>query len=140
LLAARDRARDRITALGPARELIHGDLIPDNLLAADTALRVIDFDDCGWSWFGFELATSLFTLRLSGGFEPALDAYLAGYRSIRAFPDWQLELMPSFLMARGLSYLGWPLGRPEIASQRPMVPFFAAALCAMATEYLDAPQ
>lgn len=140
LLAARDRSRDRMAALGPANELIHGDLIPDNLLASASALRIIDFDDCGWSWFGFELATSLFTLRLAGGFEPALDAWLAGYRSVRPFPDWQLELLPTFLMARGLSYLGWPLGRPEIASQRPLVPFFAAALSDMATGYLDTSQ
>jgi Ser/Thr protein kinase RdoA (MazF antagonist) len=137
LLVARDRARARIRELGPARELIHGDLIPDNLLADDARVHVIDFDDCGASWYGFELATSLFPLRLLGGFEPALEGWLAGYRSVRAFPDWQLALLPTFLMARGLSYLGWPAGRPEIASQRPIVPFLAGALADTARAFLD---
>ncbi|MCX5739405.1 MAG: hypothetical protein NTZ61_13090, partial [Proteobacteria bacterium] len=31
-LAARDRVRARLAALGPADALIHGDLVPDNLL------------------------------------------------------------------------------------------------------------
>jgi Ser/Thr protein kinase RdoA (MazF antagonist) len=134
LLAARERVRVRLAGLGRARELIHGDLIPDNLLAAGDRVRVIDFDDCGWSWFGFELATSLFPLRIAGGFDAALAGYLAGYRSVRAFPDWQLELLPAFLLARGLSYLGWPAGRPEIASQRPIVPFLARVLVDMARD------
>src|SRR5581483_818409 len=134
LLAARDRARERLDALGPANELIHGDLVPDNVLTADAAIRVIDFDDCGWSWFGFELATSLFPLRLLGGFEPALAGYLEGYRAVRAFPQHQLEELPTLLVARGLSYLGWTVGRPEIAAQRPLVPFLAHAMGEMARD------
>ncbi|HZR84531.1 MAG TPA: phosphotransferase [Candidatus Binatia bacterium] len=136
LLAARDRARERLDALGPANELIHGDLVPDNVLTADAAIRVIDFDDCGWSWFGFELATSLFPLRLLGGFEPALAGYLEGYRAVRAFPQHQLEELPTLLVARGLSYLGWTVGRPEIAAQRPLVPFLAHAMGEMARDYV----
>ena len=34
--------------------------------------RVIDFDDFGWSWIGFEVATSLYTLGMTGGFDDAL--------------------------------------------------------------------
>jgi Ser/Thr protein kinase RdoA (MazF antagonist) len=136
LMAARDRARRRLEGLGPAASLIHGDLIPDNLLATDGRVRVIDFDDCGWSWPAFELATSIFPLVPAGHDQPALQAFLQGYRGVREFPDAELESLPDLLMARGLSYLGWPAGRPEIHSQRKLSPLFARVVAAQAERYL----
>lgn len=47
LLAARDRARERLRDLGDCTLLVHGDLVPDNLLVDGAHVRVIDFDDCG---------------------------------------------------------------------------------------------
>ncbi|HXC51377.1 MAG TPA: phosphotransferase [Candidatus Limnocylindrales bacterium] len=136
LMRARDRVRSRLDDLGPVTRLIHGDLVPDNILVDGARQRIIDFDDFGWSWIGFEMATSLFPLQLSGGFDAGLEGYLEGYRGITAFPDEELELLPEMLLARGLSYLGWPLGRPEIRSARMLVPMFAAVLSDAAAEYL----
>ncbi len=137
LLAARDRVRTRL-ALRPANVLIHGDLVPDNILVDGTTTRVIDFDDFGWSWIGFEVATSLYTLQVTGGFEVALAGYLEGYRAMHAFPDDDLEMLPDFLMARGLSYLGWPVGRPEIESVRNLIPLLVYAVTDAARGYLEA--
>jgi Ser/Thr protein kinase RdoA (MazF antagonist) len=138
LVAARDLARERLSGLGPADALIHGDLVPDNILVAGDARRIIDFDDFGWSWIGFEMATSLFPLQISGGFDAGLAGYLEGYRSVRPFPDHELDALPDMLMARSLSYLGWPVGRPEIASARDLVPMFCAMLTETASDYLAA--
>lgn len=136
LLRARERVRGELARLGPPMLLIHGDLIPDNLLASADGVRVIDFDDCGWSWFGFELATSLFPLLVSGSFEAGVAAYLEGYRARRPVPEHELELLPALLVARALSYLGWPVGRPEIHSQTAAAPFFAKAIAELAELYL----
>jgi len=136
LLRARDRTRARLAALGPADLLVHGDLIPDNILASTAGTRVIDFDDCGWSWCAFELVTSLFPLLVSGGFDAGLAGYLDGYRGVRPFPEAELAHLPSLVMARALSYLGWPVGRPEIHSQRAIVPLIAAAVTELAEGYL----
>lgn len=136
LLAARDRARERLDALPPPRAFVHGDLIPDNLLVDGDTVRVIDFDDCGWSWVGLELVTSLFPLLVGGGFETGRDGWLEGYREVRALPDEELAALPSFVMARALSYLGWPAGRPEIATQRKLVPFFVQRIDELAAIYL----
>lgn len=138
LKAARDLVRERLLALGPADALIHGDLVPDNILVDGDTQRLIDFDDFGWSWIGFEMATSLFPLRISGGFEAGLAGYLEGYREVCAFPDAELGLLPEMLLARGLSYLGWPVGRPEIASARQIAPMFAAMMTDAANDYLAA--
>ena len=136
LVEARDRVRARLAALGPARQLIHGDLVPDNILVDGDALHVIDFDDFGWSWVGFEMATSLFPLQVSGGFEAGLEGYLEGYREVRSFPAEELELLPEMLMARSLSYLGWPVGRPEMAAARDLAPMLAFLVTQQAEEYL----
>jgi Ser/Thr protein kinase RdoA (MazF antagonist) len=134
LLRARDRSRRVLEKLPAPSLLVHGDLIPDNLLVAGDALHVIDFDDCGTSSVAFEIATTLFPLRLMGGYDDALAGMLEGYRAVRPLDDDEIALLPDLLLARGLSYLGWPIGRPEIASQRPIVPFLAQALVAMAAE------
>lgn len=138
LLRARDHVRKVLEELPPPRALVHGDLIPDNLLVSGEDLHVIDFDDCGTSWLGFELATTLFPLRVTRGFDDALEGMLEGYRAVRPFPEEELARLPDLLLARGLSYLGWPVGRPEIASQRAIVPFLAHVLTAMAEERLGA--
>lgn len=131
LLRARDRVRERLQELGPVRQLVHGDLIPDNVLVDGERLNVIDFDDCGWSWPLFELATSVFPLLVSGGFDAGLEGFLGGYATVRPFPESELQLLPDMLVARGLSYLGWPVGRPEIHSQKRGMKDFAAAAVEM---------
>jgi len=136
VLLARDRVRERLAALGPASALIHGDLVPDNILVDGAVTRIIDFDDCGWSWVGFELATSIFSLQISGGFDVGLAGYLEGYRRVRSFPEHELASLPDLLVARGLSYLGWPVGRPEIHSMRPLLPFLAESITKMCQLYL----
>lgn len=136
-LRARDLVRERLATLGPVKTLVHGDLLPDNILVDGDVMRVIDFDDCGWSWPGLEMATSLFPLKISGSFDAGLAGYLDGYNSVRPFPARDLEVLPDMLMARALSYLGWPAGRPEIHSVREMAPFLAAAIADSALRYLE---
>ncbi len=136
LQRARELARERLDELGPPDLLIHGDAMPDNLLVSGDRVRVIDFDDCGWSWAGLELATSVFPLLLAGGFDAGLRGFLSGYQSVREFPAEQVDALPHLLMARGLSYLGWPVGRPEIESARQFAPLASVAMVEMAKKYL----
>ncbi len=139
LFEARDRVRERLERFGTSSGcygLTHGDLVPDNILVGDGGVRVVDFDDCGDSWYGFELTTSVFPLHGSPGFEPARDGYIEGYRSVRPLPQEHLDLMPTFLMARGLSYLGWPAGRREMQSGRDLAPLLIYMVSDLAQKYL----
>lgn len=135
-LKARARVRERMATLGVPLTLVHGDLLPDNLLIAGDVVRVIDFDDCGWSWPGLEMATSLFPLKISGSFDAGLAGYLEGYESVRPFPACDLDVLEDLLMGRALSYLGWPVGRPEVHSVKDMAPFLAYGISEAAREYL----
>ena len=59
---AADRVRRRLDAFGRAPDrfgLTHGDLMPDNVLVADGVPYVIDFDDGGYGWYLYDLATLL---------------------------------------------------------------------------------
>lgn len=87
--------------------LIHCDFLPENILVDNGDLALIDFDDCGYGYFMFEMATSLFPVAAEPYFDELVDAYVAGYRSQRPFSDEHLKIFPAFLLIRGLTYIGW---------------------------------
>jgi Ser/Thr protein kinase RdoA (MazF antagonist) len=142
LLDARDKARETLEAWGQSSDrygLIHGDFLPENVYVSTGAARetrLLDFDDCGQSWYVFELATSVYFLRSQPNYELLCRSYVDGYRTARALPEDQLALMPTMLMARGLSYVGWPAGRPEIDFAREVAPFLAEDATMLARDYL----
>jgi Ser/Thr protein kinase RdoA (MazF antagonist) len=140
IVRARERVRERLADFGQASDrwgLLHGDFLPENVLIGAGDPRLIDFDDCGDGWYVFELATGLFPLLVQGNAALAGRAYVEGYRTLRPFPDEQLALLPDMLIARALSYLGWPVGRPEMEEAQQMAPFLAAIVTDLATRYLD---
>jgi Ser/Thr protein kinase RdoA (MazF antagonist) len=99
---------------------------------------VIDFDDAGFGWHLFELATSLYFIADEGVLRAARDALIRGYRSERALSDAALERLPLFLAARGTTYLGWVHTRQGTETAKEMTPFLIERACAAADEYLTA--
>ncbi len=109
--AARATVRERLRALPRTPDrygLVHGDLAFDNVLVrADGTPVIIDFDDCGWSWYPWELAVALFPFDGEAGFDERRDALVRGYRAVAPLPDDVLAELPTFVMARRLVTLGW---------------------------------
>ena len=123
---------------GPDRYgLIHADLVPENILVEADALQVIDFDDAGYGWHLFEIATSLYFIRRDSIYEEARDAVVAGYRQHRRLPDEHLALLPMFLAARGTTYLGWVHTRAGEPAAAEMVPVLIELATAAAEDYLN---
>jgi Ser/Thr protein kinase RdoA (MazF antagonist) len=87
--------------------LVHADFVPDNLLEHDGRVVVLDFDDSGYGWYLWELATAVFWYLDTPHYVPALEGYIAGYREVRPLPDDELRLLPQFLLMRALVYMGW---------------------------------
>jgi Ser/Thr protein kinase RdoA (MazF antagonist) len=122
---------------GPDRYgLIHADLVPENILVDGDALQVIDFDDAGYGWHLFEIATSLYFIRRDSIYEQARDAVIEGYRQHRALSDEHLALLPMFLAARGTTYLGWVHTRAGEPAAAEMVPTLIELATAAAEDYL----
>lgn len=118
--------------------LIHADLVPENLLIEGSRVCVIDFDDAGFGWHLFELATSLYFVTDEAEFAAACEALIAGYRAERALSDAVLEHLPMFLAARGTTYLGWVHTREETQTARELTPFLIERACAVGEAYLAA--
>ncbi len=130
-LATYGRAPDRFG-------LIHADLIPENILVETNRLRIIDFDDAGFGWYLFEIATSLYFIRRETHYEVARDALVAGYRRHRSLPDEHLHMLPMFLAARGTTYLGWVHTRKGEATARELTPQLIELAVAAADDYFAA--
>ena len=116
--------------------LIHADLVPENLLVDGRQVQVIDFDDAGFGWHLFELATSLYFITGDSIFETAREALVRGYRSEREMSDKTLERLPLFLAARGTTYLGWVHTRRGSETAQELTPFLVERACAVAEQYL----
>ena len=111
LRAARSRVRERLAAFGTSPDrygLVHADLAFANvLMRPDAAPVLIDFDDCGWSWYLWELAVALAPFDGTEGYDARRDAIVDGYRSRWPLSDEDLVELPTFVMARRLVTLGW---------------------------------
>ncbi len=128
-LEAYTRAADRYG-------LIHADFVPENLLLSGDRTCLIDFDDSGFGWHLFDIATSLFFHLGQTYYEDASQAFFEGYSQCRKLPDQCTELLPLFFLLRGTTYLGWMHTRREVASTHELVPIIIALVDQMAEEYL----
>lgn len=119
--------------------LIHADLVPENILVDGPTLQVIDFDDAGFGWHLFEIATSLYFIRRDAIYEEARDAVISGYREQRALSDEHLAKLPLFLAARGSTYLGWVHTRSSEAVAQELTPALIELAQAAAEDFLGRP-
>ncbi len=117
--------------------MIHADFAPENLMVDGDEVRLIDFDDAGFGWHLFELATSLYFIRGEPYYERARDALFAGYRRHRGLSDAQFELLSLFFLARGLTYVGWVHTRAETDTAAELTPAILQMACELAEDYLS---
>jgi Ser/Thr protein kinase RdoA (MazF antagonist) len=140
LLSLRSRLRAELSSYGAHADwfgLIHADLVPENILVTRTGPRIIDFDDAGYGWHMFELATSLYFIRREPYYECARKALLAGYRRRRPLPEEHVRLLPLFLAVRGTTYLGWVHTRRRERVSLELTPQLIDLAIAAAKDYLD---
>lgn len=105
----RDNARIALGHLNnPAIGLIHADLVPDNVLLNAGRLQPIDFDDGGFGYHLFDLATVTFHSRRMDRTGVLAEATIAGYRSLR---DADFSDLPLFEALRACTYVGWNITR-----------------------------
>ncbi len=113
---ARDRARAELIAFGKNEDrfgLIHADLLPQNVLVHEGSPMVIDFDDSGFSWRLYDLATVLNHDVAKDRLEAMQASWLEGYRRVAPMPDAHLARLPALITARHLISLGWAETRSE---------------------------
>ncbi len=106
----RRAASDKLEEIGPTLDygLVHADLVPANVLVDGNALRLIDFDDGGFGYRLFDVATALLKHMPMADFPQFQNCLIEGYRSIRPLDVAELDL---FLALRAATYVGWNITR-----------------------------
>lgn len=122
----------------PSRySMIHADFVPDNLMVDGKDIRLIDFDDAGFGWHMFELATALYFIQEDDYYPAAKRALVDGYRSERALPEEDLARLDLFLTARGCTYLGWIRSRQETETARELATDLIGRACRQAERFMS---
>lgn len=88
--------------------LIHADLVRENVLIDDGRVRLIDFDDGGYGFRQFDIATALLKNRTEPDYPTIKSSLIEGYRSQRHLDMSQLDL---FMALRAVTYVGWIIPR-----------------------------
>lgn len=88
--------------------LIHADLVRENVLLHGERIGLLDFDDGGWGYRVFDLATTLLKFTGAPGYPVIQRALLRGYQAVRPLDTATLDL---FLALRALTYVGWVVPR-----------------------------
>ena len=139
LAEARAQAELDLVAFGRGPHnygLIHADFVPENLLVEDGRLKLIDFDDSGFGWHMFDLATALYFNLDHPAYAVMERALFDGYRTVRELPDDHEAMLPLFLFLRSTTYLGWVQTRPETQTARELGPFLVERACLVAERYI----
>jgi Ser/Thr protein kinase RdoA (MazF antagonist) len=116
--------------------LVHSDLRPGNILLDGEDLWVIDFDDSGYSWWLWDLATGLTFLEHRPDMPELVASWLQGYRAVSPLSEEVAAIAPTLIMLRRMQVLAW-LGShasSELALQEG--PAYLVNTCELAERYL----
>jgi Ser/Thr protein kinase RdoA (MazF antagonist) len=114
----RETLHDRLLQLdkGPdTYSMIHADLAPGNLIINGEHLHIIDFDDAGFGWHIYELATGLYPYQDHPRFSEMVSAVFEGYREVRQLDAESAMLLNLFFLVRALALVGWRAARPDLS-------------------------
>jgi Ser/Thr protein kinase RdoA (MazF antagonist) len=116
--------------------LVHADLRLANLLVHGTHLRIIDFDDCGFSWFMYDFATAVSFIEHEPVVPELLRAWVLGYRKSAPLSAGELAEIPTFVVLRRILLTAWLASHSEIPFARQMGAGYTAGTVLLAQEFL----
>ena len=131
--------RQRLQAYGHEADrfgLVHADLRLANLLVDGATMRVIDFDDCGFSWFMYDFASAI-SFHEHEPYVPALlRAWLGGYRKAGAIRPEDEAILPTMVMARRILLTAWLASHREIPLAKQLGTAFTHTTVELCRRYL----
>jgi Ser/Thr protein kinase RdoA (MazF antagonist) len=137
---ALSRIRARLDRFGrDARQfgLVHADLRLANLLVDGSSLRVIDFDDCGFSWFLYDFAAAISFIEHHPFIPELLARWLEGYRAVASVAPEEAAEIPTLVVLRRILLTAWVASRNELAFTQSLGEAFTAGTVQLAQEFLD---
>lgn len=117
--------------------LVHADLRLANLLVDGPAVKVIDFDDCGFGWFLYDAATPLSFHEHDPRADELIDAWVRGYRTAAPLARADEAEIPTFVMLRRLLLVAWIGSHRETDLARATGAAYTAGTAALCESYLS---
>lgn len=103
------RAQEVIDLLWRAPEhrphLVHGDLVPTNVMVSRAGYTVIDFQDLFWGLELQDLAISISALERYADSDKLVTAFISGYGDIKPVPDHEERVLRALVAARRIHQL-----------------------------------
>lgn len=87
--------------------LIHCDLRLANLLIDGRTVKVIDFDDCGFSWYMYDAATPVSFYEHEPQVPELVESWKTGYRKVLPLAAEDEAEIPTFIMLRRILLVAW---------------------------------
>jgi Ser/Thr protein kinase RdoA (MazF antagonist) len=139
MMSFRQRAGRELSEFGTAPDrfgLIHCDFLAENMLVDGDRITLLDFDDAGYGWHLFDIATALAMATLREGFDALRNALFAGYRRHRQLPEEHLTRLPLFLALRASTYVAWVHTRSHTQFAKDLGAFIRQAAVDTVRRYL----
>jgi Ser/Thr protein kinase RdoA (MazF antagonist) len=130
-----EQVRETMMAVGQSSNtfgMIHADFLSKNIVFNQQAAGAIDFDECGWGYYLYDLAPLLLQFKSDGRYELLRDAFLDGYSSLRPLSSTDTGHLELFIAARHLASCRWQAGNLH----NPHIRQHAAKIIARRTEDL----
>ncbi|MEM7118994.1 MAG: phosphotransferase [Chloroflexota bacterium] len=89
--------------------IVHGDLHQWNYLFHQGQVRAIDFDDCGYGHYLYDLAVTLYNIQWHDNATRLREAFLAGYRQVRPLSTEHEHHLEIFMALRDLQMMIWAI-------------------------------
>ena len=103
-------ARQVMEGLGKGPDaygLIHADMYPENVLFKGNEAYPIDFEDCGFGYWLWDIAIALCGWPWTEQWHWMRDAFLEGYAQVRTLPESQLQHLDLFMATQYATMVLW---------------------------------
>lgn len=139
LLALDEALRQRLHAYGTDIDrfgLIHADMRLGNLLVDGERVTLLDFDDCGFGWFLYDLAASLSFFETSPQVPALIRSWLNAYMQVRPLKTEDVAMIDTLILLRRMALLAWISSHAGTELAKAHADRFATETAAMARRYL----
>lgn len=116
LARATDALAAQLDAYGTGPEtfgLIHADLRLANLMVDGDRLTAIDFDDCGFGWWTYDLAAALSFIETDPRLPDLIARWIEGYTRIAPLRPEDRAMIPSLIFLRRVLLTAWLASRAD---------------------------
>jgi Ser/Thr protein kinase RdoA (MazF antagonist) len=117
--------------------LIHFDLRLANLLVEGDRLGVIDFDDCGMSWFPYDFASAVSFIEHEPYLDDLMAAWAEGYRKASPLSQEDEASLPMFVMLRRMQLTAWVASHAETPTAQAMGEPYTQGTVELAESFLS---